>query len=311
MTTSRQTSVSKLVIVFVLGAVLGLAGSILGPFHQPVAARDAGAVDPMSAGHAVAKTDWGDWVRSVSWEQPDTGAVAAVAPLLAQEPALVDAVLARYRAEPAGPAKWNVLHFLSHTPVERVIAQAVDWAVDSADVTARRDGLALLSALPPGPKSEQVARQALDRETDPQALSYALMAFRPQAPFDPAQVRIRVRQFHQWTHHPLAAVRAGAIQRLAEWDLAEQYLLADVMRLMDDADTQVRVAALGATSLAALKGDALKSRLLSILGNPDEEHEVRSAAEMQLYRFALSPAEYQAYLAGIDQLSQMAGSPVQ
>ena len=75
-----------------------------------------------------------------------------------------------------------------------------------------------------------------------------------------------------------------------------------MLRLLSDADVDVRIAAIGATSIAGLRTDPVKQRLLEILGNTEENPEVRSVAEMNLQDFNFSEDEYAAYRKALQSL---------
>ena len=299
------------IVALGLGVALGFWGCRLYSWAQPEPTTVLAT--PQAANVGIASlppniTNPVDWVQSIHWAQPDASALQAAAPVLSKQPALVDALLARFGSESNETAKLNLLRFLTDSPTEYLLTQATAWAADRADVDKYRNGMQLLSFLPPTPQAVHIARQALDQTADPQILSFALMAFRPEEPFNPQEVLVRLPQFHALTQHPLAVVRTHSIQRLAEWDRAEQYLVADVMRLLNDPDHETRIAAIGATSIAGLKGAELRKRLLAILSDPQEDPELRSVAHMQMSRFAFTPEEYETYTSATNQLIEGAAT---
>ncbi len=84
-----------------------------------------------------------------------------------------------------------------------------------------------------------------------------------------------VPRLHALTQHPLSNIGQASIQRIAQWDKAQLHVTQDVLRLLSDPDVEVRLAAIGATSIASL----------------------RSRVALNLGRFALNANEYATYQA--------------
>lgn len=234
--------------------------------------------------------------KAIEWSaQPLTGADELV-PALASNPSLRTAALERFRQEPAGVAKSNLAQFLTAQALPEIIAAAAAWAQQADSATARADGFSLLIRLPPQPQTYSLARQAIEQEKDPAALAAAVWAIQPLGNIlDPAEVQRVVPRLHALTQHPLPDVRAASIQRLAQWDRADLHTAQDVLRMLSDPVEDVRIAAIGASSIASLKSDKIKEKLFNMLVDPKETNELQSIVMMQIGRFGLSAQEYGTY----------------
>lgn len=235
--------------------------------------------------------------KAIEWSaEPLTGADELV-PALASNPSLRTAALERFRQEPAGVAKNNLAQFLTAQPLPEIIAAATEWAQQADSASARTRGFELLVRMPPQPATYRLARQALDLEKDPQALGAAIWTLSPQGVLDPAEVGRVVPRLHALTQHPLSNIREASIQRIAEWDKAQLHVTQDVLRLLSDPDVEVRLAAIGATSIASLTANSIKQRLLALLVDAKESAGLRSIVALNLQRFALNADEYATYQA--------------
>ena len=103
--------------------------------------------------------------------------------------------------------------------------------------------------------------------------------------------------------------RSASVQALAGWDHANRHIANDVLRLLADPDPEVRIAAIGASSIASLKSDPIKKRLLGLLNDPSQMLDVRSVALMNLDRFAFTPDEHADLMVGKRQLEDDAKKP--
>lgn len=266
----------------------------VGKAGQPQAASTAPGAGPTKAD---ATADALSQFNAIDWNAQQPAGADKLVAALPGNAALRMAALQRYRQEPVGLAKFNLRQLLTAQALAEVVAAATSWAQQADDAAARADGFNLLQAMPPQPASYLLARQEIEHGKDPRALAGALGALVPVGIPDPVEVQRVVPRLHTLTQHPMADVRGVSIQRLADWDRARLHITQDVLRLMADPDTNVRIAAVGATSIAALTTDAVKARLFEILSNPKEDAELRSVVALQIDRFALNSKEYAVYQA--------------
>ena len=212
--------------------------------------------------------------------------------------ALRKAATERYAQETSTVAKENLEHLLTAHPLPEIRAQAMEWAQVPDNPTARANGFNILKRLQPQKASYRLIRQAFEQENDPAVLAAVVWALQPvYNVLDPDEVRQVVPRLHELTRHPSANVRTASIQRLAQWDRAQKHIEQDVLRLLPDQDAEVRIAAIGASSIAALTSDAVKQRLFAMLDSHKGDDELRSILLLQLDRFSLTAKEYAKYLA--------------
>jgi hypothetical protein len=235
--------------------------------------------------------------KAIDWNTPEPVGANELAAALPSNAPLRMAALERFRQEAPGLAKNNLEQLLTAQALPEVSAAAAVWAQQADSAMARADGFRLLTRLPPQPATYRLARHALEHEKDPLALAAAVWALQPLGIADPADVQQVVPRLHARTQHPVAGVRAASIQRLAQWDRARLHATQDVLRLLSDPDEDVRIAAIGASSIAALTSDSIKQRFFAMLGSTKEGAELRSIVLLQLDRFGLSPKEYATYQA--------------
>ncbi len=249
--------------------------------------------------------------KAIDWNMPQPAGAGELALALPSNAALRMAVLERYRQEPAGLAKENLAELLTAQPLPEVISAAVGWAQQSDSAMARADGFNILKRVPPQSATYGLVRQALEHEKDPVALGAAVWAMMPlQSIPDPAEVAQVAPRLHALTRHPMANVRSASIQRLAQWDRARQYIERDVLRVLSDPDGEVRIAAIGASSIAVLTSDSVKQRLFAMLASAKDDDELRSIILLQFDRFGLSRQEYATYQAVQHQLFGGADAPL-
>jgi hypothetical protein len=270
---------------------------------KPEQPQQAGATSAATAAPATAPSDSGaaldplSQFKTIDWSVHPAVGADKLAPALASSGPLRTAALERFRQEPKGITKVNLAIFLTTAPLPEISAVAAQWAQQADSASARADGFELLGRLPDQQLTYRLTRQALEQEKDPQALAAAVWNMSPQGIPDPAQVQQVVPRLHALTKHPLADVRSASIQRIAEWDRARRYATQDVLRLLSDPDEEVRMAALGAVSIASLTEDTIKQRLMEILGDAKQDAQMRSIVALNLERFGLSPKEYATYQA--------------
>lgn len=240
--------------------------------------------------------------KSTDWSAQQPQGIKELLTAMPHSAELRTAVLQRYREEPAGKVKDNLKQFLMVQALPDVITTATAWTKKSDNAAARRDGYQLLTPAGGHPDVHPLIKQAILSETDPAALGSAIWALSTPNVADPAEVQVLVPRLHTLTQHTNDDIRAASIQKLADWDRAKQYLLQDVQRLLSDPVEDVRIAAIGATSIASLTSDSIKQQLFTLLSDIKQSEELRGIVHMQLPRFGLSTAEYAAYQAAQKEL---------
>ncbi len=200
---------------------------------------------------------------------------------------------------------------LVNAPTPELVATAQQWAGDAQSAKNRLNGFLLLGGMRPSEASQALQMKALHNEPDPQVLAKVLWSLaRPEVP-TPQLANQVAERLHALTQHTHSEVRQASIQRLADWDKSLRYFPADVQRLLGEPDANVRMSAIGATSLASLNSEPIKQRLLALLGDTRQDLEVRNVALMNLPRFDLNETEYAAYQAGLAQFEKAAAMATQ
>lgn len=294
--------VGALGLLAVAGAML--AGSALGYYSagKPWATWLAGTSTSTSTSTTTSSTALSDTeliakFRALDWSTLNGTVDPRLGEALALRPAFMSEVVRLYRSEQDPRAKREMANFLSSVPPEvgtQLRAQALLWA-SGTDTAGRYDGLLLLSQMPPHSKSIELALVALAEpalQTEPRLLNAAIRCLQRSDVPPPPLVRQVVARLSVLTHHSDEQVRAHAVQGLGDWDrrLAEFPLAVD--RLLGDVSPDVRMAAIGATSIAGLSTAAVKDKLLRLYTDPATPLQVRDVARMNLDRFDFTEQEY-------------------
>lgn len=189
--------------------------------------------------------------------------------------------------------------------------KALAWARDSQDVKTRMSAFTFISMGKQTPEVEALFLNALMNEKDAQVLGQVvLLGLRPLVIPEGEMADQVVNRLHDLTRHESAEVRFGSLQRLAEWDKKFRFFPDDLMRLLNDSEPMVRIAAIGATSISEYTSEPLKLRLLEILGDPKEIIDVRGVAALNIERFEFKGAEQAQYKSALAALEKAAAEPV-
>ena len=244
----------------------------------------------------MTEADWLDQIPTLNFNPRQTENINELYVAMVESAAIQTAVLSRYRSETDHNTKIRIAYNISQLEIPEIAAAAKDWAQEEYDASARADGLHLLRFMPFDPDTPAIVRHVFDNEEDPAALAAAVWGLTPVKVPDPNDVAIIVPRLHELTSHPLADMRSAAIQRMPDWDKAQTYVEADVLRLMEDPDEEVRFSALGASSMLSLNSEAVKSAVFRLLLDQQSSLDMRSMVLMHMERFALTQTEYEIYL---------------
>lgn len=284
---------------FVLGWAAALAQQMQSAKAHTPDGVVASAGSSVSVSNTAALANGADVLarfQAIDWSADQPAGAEPLVPALATHAPLRAAALQRYRQESAAKAKGNLQQFLMAQPVPEIVAEALAWAQQPDSAPARADGFSLLAAAPLQPQTQRVVRQALDHEKDPVVLGAAIWSLTPLGIPAPSDVQQVVPRLHALTRHSVSDVRAASIQKLAEWDRANRFFEQDAVRLLADPVEDVRTAAIGATSIAALSSKPVKRQLFNLLDKSSgQSDELRSIVLANLSRFDLSEEEYAVY----------------
>ena len=295
---SLQTLLSCASLTFALGWLAPEALVFMRATQQAQTQQSGGTEPTLVPGQFATESDVMNRFNAIDWRVHPAVGASELAPALADSAPLREAALERFGQEPTGTAKSALAQFLTEQPLPEIIAAATQWAQQADSANVRANGFELLARLPPQPAIYRLARRALELEKDPQVLAAAILSLSPQGGVpDPLEVQQVVPRLHALTQHPLPRVRMVSVQRLAYWDRAGQFVTADVLRLLSDPDVEVRIAAIGATSIASLNSDSIKQRLVAMMADAKETGELRSIVALQMDRFGLSAKEFATYQA--------------
>lgn len=185
---------------------------------------------------------------------------------------------------------------LSSLPTDDTLAFAIKLA-ESADAQQRKDGFSLLEAQNrPSERVRELARQALDTETDPDTLRRALVLLQP-AVTEMTENSAVLQQVQSLVQHQNPAVRAQAIDTMANWDKTGEST-GVLQQALADAEVEVRWAAVAAIYENRIRSDGLKTALIEIAANREETTDLRMSAAKTLENFLLDKSEY-AYISQI------------
>lgn len=216
------------------------------------------------------------------------------------DPVFLRNLIHRYETEPSPEKKDMIRSVLATIPKPEVLAFFSRLA-SSNDAAQRKEGYTMLQQMGPNsPEMLSVLKQALTNEQSPEALAQAIAALRPM-PMDPSESQGIVGQLRTLAHHPDAAVRSQSILQLAQWDKNGQQH-DQLAQAMTDPSAEVRQSAIFAIGQSGARDDSLKTALLGIVQNPNENRDVKGSALQVLERFSLNKEEYASYMQARSQI---------
>ena len=225
---------------------------------------------------------------------------------LAGDPGLRRELIEHYSREARRTQRVVIKDMLVATRASDLVAAGIDLIKRELPL-ARGAGFELLGALEPNAEALALARRAIANESDATALAGALMALQPLAPPAQDDARAILPRLVELTRHEDALVRAHAVQRIADWDKANERATEVVLYALSDEDRLVRQAAVGAVMLGQLRSDAVKLALLRVIADPTEDFTARGASLHALRQFSLTRDEQSQYLAIRGEFERSAG----
>lgn len=226
--------------------------------------------------------------------QPDPNAIRDLVLALQAEPNLRYQLMQRFGIESDLRTRQLIINALTSTPTEDVVDFSIQL-IGSSDTEQQKSGLALLSAMPPSTTTHQLVKNIVAQEQDPDILSYAISAMMPSMEIPPVETQATVTQLSQLTQHGNASVRARSLEMLALWDKTGKNTEDVAVQAFNDTAPEMRRAAINATIMGQLHSDRLKTNLLGMLDNVNEEREMKVGVLQALERFALNSEEYATY----------------
>ena len=235
-------------------------------------------------------------LSGVDWSNADPARMAPIEKELPRNAALRQALIGEFRKATEMGSKAIMAQLLVSSARDEMFKQAALW-VRSADAGERADGFALWMAFPPTPEAYAAALQAIDTEQDEKALTFALLALRPEILPSRQAAQSVVPKLVRLTAHDAPLVRAHALQQLAEWDKTTAVSGPLVAKALGDRDTSVRQAAIGAVMIGSIRSDEVKGLLIDLLANEQEDLRLRASAINAIEHFSLAQPEHQRYVA--------------
>lgn len=208
---------------------------------------------------------------------------------LDQSPHTILPLLNTYEQSPDGETK-DLLRSLLATTGNLEIEQRAIEQVTSGDLTNRADWLALLRDT--GIHSSQGRNALLNQLPNfdqPEELSSAILAFAPQI-VSASQRQDLIDQLSPYLNHNDDIVRNAAVESLSKWaDSGQSYILEQALT---DSSEGVRQAAVLAAFTSTIKSDYIKTILLDIMLDDDENQSLRMDAHNALTGYTLQDTEY-------------------
>lgn len=236
--------------------------------------------------------------NEMDWLEPSERSVADIIAAMGKSPSLRQHVLNAYLGESFfSPKRYGTHHLFSANFDPDRIELARSLIQKKSSPLDKVNGISLIvySGLDLGPFQEQF-RDILFSERDSHVLITVVLALeRPEIPAPALRQRV-VNKLHELSFSPSKILRGVAVQKLAEWDGDGQLLREHILRLMSDQDTEVRVAAIQASTIGRSAYHAsIKNRLVQVLSDVNEDQSVRARAWNALYNYDLNEDEYVIY----------------
>jgi hypothetical protein len=226
--------------------------------------------------------------ETLDWSDP--AAMTRLHAKALNDPALRRELIERFRTAPDGDAKNLLGDLLSHLQTPEVVELSMQLAT-SQELKQRKDGFALLAGLHMKlPQVRQLARHALQADTDPEITTRAIAALEP-APADQGEVKQVSSELRRFVNNDDPAVRAQAITALGGWDKEGE--TADVLQKgLVDSSPEVRRSSVAAITANRIRSPQLKTQLLEVVRDTNQPADLRLDASMALEHFPLDATEY-------------------
>ena len=293
---SRKATFFGCTFILVMGAVMGFwLGHEAASRTAPSPAQDSQVLAP-SADRYEAASD-GEMMatlRAIDWKAQNVADDPQFAKRIGRSPGLIGEVLKLFQGAPSD-VEFQIAQFLALVPSGEVRSTAMQWAQDANDAGRQRDGFFLLSQLKTDEPALSLAISHLNSQKNEQTLEHVIWSLhRVEVPKPDVAGQVAAK-LAELTGHPHPPVRAASIQRLADWDREGTFVEDRLAQLLNDPDPEVRLSAIGATSIQALSTPVIKKGLLRIAADRDQEPMSRQFALSNLERFYFNSAEFDLY----------------
>ena len=206
-----------------------------------------------------------------------------------QSPRLIDDLLLVYLDLPSGDEKHLLRSLLAATGSFDIEQNAIEHII-TGDDASKSDWLALLRDL--GVSSSD-SRSKLFTEmpllTEVEDLRAAILAITPQV-VSPGERQVVLSELSQYINNADEQIRSAAIESLSKWADNEQAYIIE--QALSDPSVIVRKAALFAAFSSKIQSESIKSSLLTIMSDSDEDWGLRMEAYAALKGYSLQGDGY-------------------
>lgn len=230
-------------------------------------------------------------LQQIDWSKENMVLGVDVIKAMADNEGMLDYLLRTLDLQTNDTARFNILQAFGLSRSPRLLQQAVEWT-NQQDAQKRINGYRLLGMQEVQESLIKPTLLTLTTEKNPKVVLAAINALQAPQLLSPAQSEAVAPVLHGLTSHADPDVRASSIQQLARWDKARKYLESDILSMFNDKAQLPQLAAVGATAIASLTSNEVKSGLLRLIAGKDTDAEVRQVAVMQMVRFSLTMQEY-------------------
>jgi hypothetical protein len=242
----------------------------------------------------LSEKEWFAKALALDLTHPNPNVINELVLALQAEPILRYQLMKRFGIESDSRTKQVIISALGSSPTDDVVDFSMQL-IASSDAAEKKIGFELLAAMPPTSATHQAVKKILEQEHNPEVLQEAIAAMMPSMKIAPTEAQATISQLGDLTQHDNSSVRARSLEMLALWDKTGKTLEGIASQAFNDTAPEVRRAAINATMLGQLRSDKLKTNLMSVLSNVNEEREMKMGALQALEHFALNNDEYITY----------------
>jgi hypothetical protein len=238
-----------------------------------------------------------EWIARIVANYPhkfDGASIRELALRLKDDALLRQELIRRYEMEPDPQARVRAIRALALSPMPNVVDLSLRL-IERVDDAHRKNGFELLSSIPSTPEIYRAVTHAIDAERSPEVLRVAVAAMPPSMAISPQDTHAHIARLGQFAQHTDPGVRAQSLRMLVMWDKSGKTASGAVLRALADTHAEVRQAGIGMVAVGQLRNDNIKTALMGVANNKNENPEIRLSALQALERFALSNEEYAAY----------------
>lgn len=289
-------------ITLLSGAAIGFAlGFVAAQTHmglawiakvrpQPMAESQALGAPNSVSDKALSNDEWLAKIGAINWNEPDGKELMALQVAMADNAAVRDMLLQRFRAEQEPVSKTMLRNALIANTNPDMVATALQLA-RSKDANESADGFLLLAELAPSDAAYALAKSKMVGATDPDVIATAVVALRPVDVPTIEEEQVLVARLLALVQLEAPMVRVHSVQKLVELERHGSASMDVVLRALSDSDGEVRQAAVGAVMIGSLRSDPIRKALMVIVRNEMEDVQTRGAALFALDRFGLTNEE--------------------